>query len=276
MQDHIFVPVRLIIPSQLNLLLTWSLYKVSSPPIHAEIMVCVPYAVPAPNVTIIKDPDDSTALFTGDSLTLMCTATVERACIDTSVAYHIQWTAPPSDPPRVNITLSSIIFSSLMSSDTGSYECSVVLSSSRFIANSPKADDSVDIIASQCRVIVCQNNLTIHCVLWLLFCTALNVEIFVDYEPPCDYEYVSPPFYRPCTNISLVCEAYGSSGEVVYSWSSSNSASFVSGVSGQTVTADMLTAMDGGVHTCCAYDEEGNSGCNEAIMVMKGMENVHV
>ena len=101
--------------------------------------------------------------------------------------------------------------------------------------------------------------------------TALSVEVLVDYEVPCDYEYPSPPYYRPCTPISLRCEARGASGRVNYRWSSTNSASFVSGGTNMTVSTDMLTYLDGGLHTCCALDAQGNSGCDRVEIVVKGV-----
>lgn len=59
-------------------------------------------------------------------------------------------------------------------------------------------------------------------------------------------------------------------------WTSSNGASFVTGSTTQTVTAEILTYSDGGVHTCCAYDGEGNSGCDKTEMVMKGIMICHI
>ena len=88
---------------------------------------------------------------------------------------------------------------------------------------------------------------------------------------PCDYKHSSPPYYRPCTSISLTCQAYGADQGLIYSWSSTNIASFVSGSTAQTVSVDMLTYNDGGVHTCCIYDSEGNSGCDKIEMVIKGI-----
>ena len=100
--------------------------------------------------------------------------------------------------------------------------------------------------------------------------TALSVEITIDYQPPIDYEYTSPPYYRPCTPITLNCNAQRASGHVSYTWSSSNPASFVSGATSSSVSQTILTNLDGGSHTCCARDGAGNSGCDRIEIFIKG------
>ena len=33
----------------------------------------------------------------------------------------------------------------------------------------------------------------------------------------------------------------------------------------------MLTYLDGGAHTCCVYDGEGNTGCDRTEIFIKGV-----
>ena len=37
------------------------------------------------------------------------------------------------------------------------------------------------------------------------------------------------------------------------------------------MTTDMLTYLDGGAHTCCVYDGEGNTGCDRTEIFIKGV-----
>ena len=101
-------------------------------------------------------------------------------------------------------------------------------------------------------------------------CTALRVKISIAYDPPSDYDFATPPYYRPCTSVTLTCMASGATGEVSYSWTSTNTNSFFHGKTDKSVTATMLTASDGGLHKCCATDADGNSGCAKTEMAMKG------
>jgi hypothetical protein len=214
--------------------------------------------IPPPIVSIVSDPPPSQGVSTGDTLTMTCTAVVSN-CVDTPTTVDTRWTDRNSlrDAPRVTVTQVSttppyevsVSISSLISSDTGTYECCAQIHSvgTPLVNDSDLVYNSIDISAS------------------------LSVEVLVDYEVPCDYEYPSPPYYRPCTPISLRCEARGASGRVNYRWSSTNSASFVSGGTNMTVSTDMLTYLDGGLHTCCAHDAQGNRGCDRVEMVVKGM-----
>ena len=36
----------------------------------------------------------------------------------------------------------------------------------------------------------------------------------------------------------------------------------------------MLTYLDGGAHTCCVYDGEGNTGCDRTEIFIKGVRVV--
>lgn len=92
------------------------------------------FSVPAPIVRTIRDPDSSTQLYTTDSLVLKCLVELDPA-VDTPVAVNTQWSVSAS--PRVAVSAasrvppypSSIRFSSLKSSDTGTYVCTVQVTS---------------------------------------------------------------------------------------------------------------------------------------------------
>ncbi len=87
----------------------------------------------------------------------------------------------------------------------------------------------------------------------------LNVTITIQYSPPVGVT-LTPPNYRPATNVSLRCDAVGASGSVSYQWSSTcGSSCFVSG-SSQTVSRDKLWSYDAGQHTCVVTDGVGSTG----------------
>ena len=121
-----------------------------------HIMECFS-SVPAPIVTTVRDPDSSTELYTTDSLVLKCLVEL-HAAVDTPIAVNTQWSVTPS-APRVVVSPasgvppypSSIRFSSLKSSDTGTYMCTVQVTSvgnSNVIA-SPPTSRSIDISAGE-------------------------------------------------------------------------------------------------------------------------------
>ena len=115
------------------------------------------FSVPAPIVTIERCPDNSTQLYTTDSLELTCRVEIDAA-VDTPIAVNTLWSGRESlsDSPHVSISNasrvppynSSISFSS---SDTGRYVCTVQVTSdgnSNVIA-SPPTNQSIDISAGE-------------------------------------------------------------------------------------------------------------------------------
>lgn len=72
-----------------------------------------------------------------------------------------------------------------------------------------------------------------------------------------------------------MCEAHAASGDVTYTWTSTNRNSFVSGKTGKNVTTAKLTSNDSGLHKCCVTDANGNTGCAETEMIIKGTERLH-
>ena len=108
-------------------------------------------------MTTVRDPDSSTQLYTTDSLVLTCLVELDAA-VDTPITVTTQWSVTPS-PPRVTVVPasrvapynSSIHFSSLKSSDTGTYVCTVQVTSvgnSNVIASLPTSH-SIDISAGE-------------------------------------------------------------------------------------------------------------------------------
>ena len=100
--------------------------------------------------------------------------------------------------------------------------------------------------------------------------TALNVSIEVTYNPPSDFTLPSPPHYRPATSVTLTCRAYGATGTVTYRWSSTCSSCFASSSTSQSVSDNILTSSDAGVHTCRARDADGSTGTNSTEMKLIG------
>ena len=68
-----------------------------------------------------------------------------------------------------------------------------------------------------------------------------------------------------------MCGVYGASGTVTYTWTSSNSDSFVNGETERSVSVDKLTSNDNGLHKCCVRDANDNVGCANTEMIIKGM-----
>ena len=81
--------------------------------------------VPTPAITV------SGSLFVGDPLTLNCTNNLSSS-VDTSVAIEVKWMVNGSavaGDGRISISGSSLTFSPLTTSDTGSYTCTLTLTS---------------------------------------------------------------------------------------------------------------------------------------------------
>ena len=103
-----------------------------------------------------------------------------------------------------------------------------------------------------------------------LLCTALNVSIEVSYNPPSDFTLPSPPYYRPASSVTLTCRAHGATGTVRYQWSSTCSSCFASSSTSQSVSDNILTSNDAGVHSCTATDADGSTGTNSTEMQLIG------
>ena len=102
-----------------------------------------------------------------------------------------------------------------------------------------------------------------------LFHTALHVTIDIQYDPPCDYTYITPPYYQPASSVTLTCNAQHAVGSVSYEWSSTCSNCFVGNIT-RSISEDILTSSDTGNHTCSVIDEDGNAGSATTQMIMKG------
>ena len=100
--------------------------------------------------------------------------------------------------------------------------------------------------------------------------TALNVNIQVDYNPPSDFSLPSPPYYRPASSVTLTCVAHDTIGTVQYQWISTQNRSFANGARGKSISQEILTAVDAGIHTCRATDEVGNMGSGWTDMKLYG------
>ena len=121
------------------------------------------------------------------------------------------------------------------------------------------------------QLYVCTHASTIYIRYKTHFYIGLNVDIVIEYEPPYDYEHPTPPYYRPCTGVSLVCEVYGASETVTYTWTSSNSDSFINGKTERNVGVARLTSNDNGLHKCCVRDGNDNVVCANTEMIIKGI-----
>lgn len=102
---------------------------------------------------------------------------------------------------------------------------------------------------------------------------ALRVTIEVEYTPPRDFDYPSPPYYRPASSVTLKCYAYGTTGAVNYQWSSTCTDCLASTSTAQNITDNILQANDAGVHTCTATDSIGNTGSDSTEMRLIGKCN---
>ena len=103
-----------------------------------------------------------------------------------------------------------------------------------------------------------------------MYYVGLNVSIKVIYNPPVDFTYLSPPYYRPATSVTLTCQVYGYTASITYSWTSTGSGSFASSSTSQSVTKTILTSTDRGIHTCTVTDSDGNTGSNSTEMQLIG------
>ena len=98
--------------------------------------------------------------------------------------------------------------------------------------------------------------------------SAMSVDIRVTYKAPPDFNFSSPPYYRPASSVSFMCVVNGASGSVHYEWS------FRSGFTyylESSITSYSLTAQNAGHYTCTVTDEDGSavSASTEIILVGK-------
>jgi len=96
------------------------------------------------------------------------------------------------------------------------------------------------------------------------------VFIQIEYSPPSDFTFPSPPYYRPATSVTLTCHAHNIIGSVTYQWSSTCSSCFASSSTSQSVSDNMLTSADAGIHRCMATDADGSTGTNSTVMKLIG------
>ena len=95
---------------------------------------------------------------------------------------------------------------------------------------------------------------------------------YPDYSPPDQYPDYSPPNYRAATSVTLRCIAIGTNNSLSYRWSSTcRSGCFAYSSTAQTISKNMLTSHDAGVHTCTVTDGSGNIGTDSITMNIVGM-----
>ena len=108
-------------------------------------------------MTVTRDPPAPLLLYTGDSLVLTCAVEVS-VYVDTAVDVMKWWHKIGSgpvhhNPPRVTVSSaqlsSSVNINDIISSDAGTYECSVQLSTAGIlhVNDSIKVTESVEIPA---------------------------------------------------------------------------------------------------------------------------------
>ena len=163
----------------------------------------------------------------------------------------------------------SVTFSTLRSSDSGSYICSATVSSddiSDSLIESPVGVNTIIISVGMCI----DHYLSFVCSYLCHTLSAFEVTIEVTYNPPFDFTLPSPPYYRPASSVTLTCRAHHASGSVSYQWSSTCSSCFASSTTAQTISETILKSNSAGVHTCRVTDGDGNTGSNNTEMKLIG------
>ena len=95
--------------------------------------------------------------------------------------------------------------------------------------------------------------------------------IEITYSPPDQYPDYSPPNYRAASSVTLRCIATGTTGGVYYHWSSTcRSDCFAYNTTAQTISENILTSRDAGVHTCTVTDGAENIGTDSITMNIVG------
>ena len=84
----------------------------------------------------------------------------------------------------------------------------------------------------------------------------MSVDIEVTYRAPPDFNRFSP-YYRPASSITLQCIAHGATDSVQYQWQSTSPQSFTHSQTHQSISRNLLTASDAGIHTCRITDIDG-------------------
>ena len=98
-----------------------------------------------------------------------------------------------------------------------------------------------------------------------------NVSISISYTPPDQYPDYSPPNYRAASSVQLNCVVSGSTGTVTYHWSSTCRDCFASNSRTSSISEDILTSRDAGIHTCTATDSLGNRASASIQMNIVGV-----
>ncbi|CAI8020956.1 hypothetical protein GBAR_LOCUS12479 [Geodia barretti] len=230
------------------------------PSSKSEDSFLVHIQIPEPTVTILRAPEHPVQLFTNDSLVLTCVIELIPD-VDSYVAINSQWRGHSSltDSERRVIVSdlegvqlfynTSVTFSALKSSDSGSYTCSATVS--------PIEPES-HLMQSH----LVEETITISVV--------LSVTVQVTYSPPSAFILPSPPYYHPTSSVTLTCRAHHATGSVTYRWSSTCSSCFASSGTSQAISDSMLQSNDAGVHTCTVTDSNGNTGSNSTEMRLIG------
>ena len=229
-------------------------------------------------MSILREPEHPMQLFTTDSLVLTCVIDLIPE-VDSYVTVNSQWSGHSSltdrerrvivsDLEGVRLTYNtSVTFSTLKSSDSGTYTCSATVAPvrDRNLIESQTVDETISISVG--KLIIS----SIHkMVVEYILTSVLKVTIAVTYNSPSDFDLPSPPYYRPGTSVSLTCTAHHAVGSVSYRWSSTCSSCFASSSSSQTISDSILQSNDAGVHTCTVTDSNSNTGSNTTDMKLIG------
>ena len=128
-------------------------------------IIAFAFLVPEPTISILRDPDGSDQLFTTDSLVLTCVIELIPE-VDSFVTISSQWRGHSSltdsgrrvivsDLEGVQLAYNtSVTFSTLKSSDSGSYVCSATVSpdvSADSLIESPVGVNTIIISVGMCR-----------------------------------------------------------------------------------------------------------------------------
>lgn len=105
-----------------------------------------------------------------------------------------------------------------------------------------------------------------------MFLLVLKVEMNVYYTPPTDFNFPSPPYYRPATSVTISCTTTEAIGQVRYKWSSTAINNFAN-ISSSTnrISTNILKSSDAGIHTCTLYDGAGNTGNQSTTIKLIGI-----
>ena len=238
--------------------------------------------VPEPTVSILRDPEVPDQLLTTDSLVLTCVIELIPE-VDSFVTISSQWRGHSSLTDRERRVIvsdlqgvqlvynTSVTFSTLKSSDSGSYVCSATVSPDVSDSQSQLIESSVGVNTIIISVGMCTADQCVAClVIWATLLSVLKVTIEVTYNPLFDLTLPSPPYYHPASSVTLTCRAHHATGSVSYRWSSTCSSCFASSSTAQTIRETILKSNSAGVHTCRVTDSDGNTGSNSTEMRLIG------